>query len=336
MLLRLFIAWVLGTAALYVGLTAVEFPQRLRYSALIANEAMAPGIVTTCEPSNHNTFAASFSVSATGYRSGGFIDDIGTCYVGKQVVVDYQSDDPSNSCVCDPKYELATTWQSPITATLLLGPTVPIIYWAIFWRRGHRQDADVDESPAFRSFTGEPIMLARRSWWRPGLLGWLWSSGRVLYEVPLEPSEVMGRLAASIQLESPTESAGRDAALSGWIQGRRFHVATTGSPGFPLWLESILDGTIGAAAGGSLVIAKFRLGGFLVACGTACLAFATVIAISSIAAYITHTPQASLAVLVPLIVGLALFAFGRVAGTGREGALLTALDQLFGVENGRT
>jgi hypothetical protein len=332
MLLKLVVAWILGSAALYVGLTAVEFPQRLRYSTLIANEALALGTVTKCEPSNHYTFTTRFSVGATAYESGGFIDDIGACYVGKQVTVNYEADNPSNSCVCDPSYELATTWQVPITATLLLSPTVPIVYWAVFLWRGRRLDTNADENREVLSFSGEPVIRPRRSWSRPGLPHWLWSSGRVLYELPLESSDVMKRISGALQSEFPAESERRGAVLAGWIQGRRFHVTTTGGPAFRSWLESTLDGTIGSSAGGSLLIAEFCLRGFLVAYGIACLAFAAVIAVSTIAAWITHTPQPSLVVVVPFIVALALFVLGRVAGSGRDGTLLTALDQLFAVD----
>jgi hypothetical protein len=337
MLLRLFLAWVLGTTLVFIGLTVIELPQRFRYSALIANEAMAPGIVTKCEPGNHNTFAAVFSLGPTRYESGGFIEDIGDCYVGKQVTVDYQTDNPTNSCVCDPNFQLADTWQFPTNAALLLGPTGLIIYWAISFGRGRRLDADADESREVTSFSGEPIIGARRSWSRSGLPGWLWSSGRVLYELPLEPSEVTKRLAVAVESKSPSESGRSGAALSGWILGRRFHVATTGSRGFRAWLESALDGTINGATSGSLVIAKFRLPGLLLAWGTACLAFAAVIAASTIAALITRTrPQASLVILVPLIASVALFVGGRLAGVRREEALFTELDQLFGVTHGKS
>src|SRR6266851_2002911 len=336
MLLRLFLAWVLGTTLVFIGLTGIELPQRFRYSALIANEAMAPGIVTKCEPGNHNTFAAIFSLGPSRYESGGFIEDIGECYVGRQVTVDYQTDNPSNSCVCDPNFQLADTWQFPTNAALLLGPTGLIIYWAISFRRGRRLDPDADESREVTSFSGEPIISPRRSWSRSGLPGWLWSSGPVLYELPLEPSEVTKRLAVAVESESPLESGRRGAALSGSIQGRRFHVGTTGSRGFRAWLESTLDGTISAAPGGSLVIAKFSLRGLLLAWGTTCLAFAAVIAASTIAAVITRTPpQASLFIIVPLIASVALFVGGRLAGVRGEEALLAELDQLFGVTPGK-
>jgi hypothetical protein len=327
-------AWVLGMAGLYVFWTVFEFEGRLRYSALIANEATAPGVVTKCEPNNHNSFTALFSVGPASYESGGFIEDIGRCYVGQRVTADYQADKPSNNCVCDPNQRLADTWHFPIEASLLLGPVMPFIY--ISWSQRRRLDS-ADEDGHSNAGAGQSVERARRTLSRPSPLIWLWSTGRVLYELPFTPDEVSLRLSGALQSDSRASPSPDSTAvtLAGWAKDGRFQLVVRGGSRLRTWFESILDGTIRAARGGSLVMASFRLGGLLLASGATLLAFTVVIATWTVAASITHTPQLSLLVIVPLIPGLGLFVIGRIAGGAPDRALLTALDRVFGVDSER-
>jgi hypothetical protein len=328
MLLRLFVAWVLGIAGLYVALTALEFPQRLRYLDLITDEATAPGVVTKCEPSNHYSFTATFSLAAGPVDSGGFIDDIGRCYAGKPVTVYYQAGDPTNNCVCNPQSFLADSWQAPVLVSLYVSWAPPLMYTA--WLR-RRQDPD-DGSDSIAS-VGEPIVRARRTLSRPNPLMWLWSTGRVLYELPFPPDEVGRRLAGALlsRSETLTSRHNTDVILAGWAEQNRFQLVVRADFRLRTWFESILEGPIRAAGGGSLVVASFRLGGLLLASAATLLAYAVVITTWTVAASITHTPELPLAVLVPLLVGLGLFILGRMVGTAPDRSLLVALDRLFEV-----
>jgi len=78
---------------------------------------------------------------------------------------------------------------------------------------------------------------------------------------------------------------------------------------------------------------SFRIAGLLLACAATLLAFAAVIAVRTVAASITHTPQLPVPVLVALLAGLGMFLLGRMAGRVPDRILLMALDRVFEVDS---
>ena len=177
-----------------------------------------------------------------------------------------------------------------------------------------------------------------RSWSRPGLPRWVWTGGEVEYHLSITPNEAAGRLKAAVKPEGVLYWLRPwPGGLLGRVHGLRFRL-TTRIPLVRNSFDSILEGEILAAPGGSKLLATFRMRKFVLVFMAVWFGFAILIGISESISALTSPKSWSPGpppIFFPLIFpvfGVLVVAVGRLLATWQERKLLAQLDAVFGVD----
>jgi hypothetical protein len=161
----------------------------------------------------------------------------------------------------------------------------------------------------------------------------------VTYDIPLLSAEVTGRLREVIRPEGLLDSLAAPGQLRGWIQDRRFRVTTH------LFLvsnsfNSILDGQVEDALGGSRLIGAFRMRGyalwFMVFWLIVATMFGLIVTITVLVDpqdWHPTTPPWWLGLAFPTA-GVGVLVIGRLIATVQERTILRRLDDVLDMRGG--
>jgi hypothetical protein len=166
---------------------------------------------------------------------------------------------------------------------------------------------------------------------------WFWTGGTVEYHLGLSPAEAAARLETSIKPDNVLRMLlPWPAGLVGRVNGTRFRL-TARIPFVRNSFDSILEGEILMQAGGSKILASFRLRKFVLVFMTVWFGLALTIAISETISALNAPgswspgpPPILFPLLFPLF-GILIVAVGRLLATWQERRLLAQLDAIFGV-----
>jgi hypothetical protein len=150
--------------------------------------------------------------------------------------------------------------------------------------------------------------------------------------------EAAGRLQAAIKPDSVLRRLQPwPAGLVGRVDGFRFRL-TTRIPFVRNSFDSILEGQILEAPGGSKLLATFRMRKIVLVFMAAWFGFAMLIAISASISALTAPkswspgpPPIFLPLIFPVF-GIVVLGLGRLLGTWQERRLLAQLDAVFGID----
>jgi len=178
-----------------------------------------------------------------------------------------------------------------------------------------------------------------RSWIRPGLPQWVWTGGTVEYQLSIPPNDAAGRLKAAIKPDSVFRMIWPwPDGLLGRVDGLRFRL-TTRIPLVHNSFDSILEGQILDAPGGSTLFGRFRMRKIVLVFMAGWFGFALLLGIPESISALTAPkswsqgpPPAFLGLIFPAF-GIVVVALGRLLATWQERRLLAQLDAVLGVDS---
>jgi hypothetical protein len=136
--------WIACGVAGAVLLSVLDSSNQTLYSRLEKHGVVVAAIVTSTEPSNHNTVYYSFTARGKRYASGDRASppnpDASKLAPGDHVHVVYDVRDPNYSCACDPRGSAKpSAWWRRLLGGLFLGSIVSVVITLNIQRMLHKR-----------------------------------------------------------------------------------------------------------------------------------------------------------------------------------------------------